>query len=185
MEREWFDDVVDEWLRYQASLVGRLRTMLFWRGVQGHLPTQACDVLDLGGGSGELAEVMAKAGHRVTLLDSAQPMLDAAKVRMPALNCVLADIETNDRTSLLAQSFDLITCHSVIEFVEHPEMVLKQCRTWLRHGGVLSLGFGNLNIRASSLNPPLDDLKILFCRPNFLLGRRHGIILTCETLIET
>ena len=55
MERERFDDVVDEWLRYQASLVGRLRTMLFWRGVQRHLPTVTCDVLDLGEGSVEIA----------------------------------------------------------------------------------------------------------------------------------
>jgi S-adenosylmethionine-dependent methyltransferase len=142
--RERFDDVVDEWLRYQASPQGRLRTELFWRGIQPHLPATVCDVLDVGGGSGELAELMARAGHRVTLMDNAQPMLDAARTRVPELICVPADVsDSADASQLTAASFDVITCHSVIEFMDDPAGSLVRMRDWLRPGGVLSLGFGN------------------------------------------
>jgi 2-polyprenyl-3-methyl-5-hydroxy-6-metoxy-1,4-benzoquinol methylase len=143
-ERERFDDVVDEWLRYQASPQGRLRTELFWLGIQPHLPATVCDVLDVGGGSGELAELMARAGHRVILLDNAQPMLDAAQMRVLELICVLADVSNSANASpLAAASFDVIACHSVIEFVDDAAGSLARMRDWLRPGGMLSLAFGN------------------------------------------
>ena len=37
----------------------------------------------------------------------------------------------------------MITCHSVIEFVENPATLIAQCHEWLRPGGVFSLAFGN------------------------------------------
>jgi len=139
--------VVDEWLRYQASPQGRLRTELFWRGIQPHLPARACDVLDVGGGSGELAELMTRAGHRVTLLDNAQPMLDAAQARMNGLpiTYICADVETRDLASRsdVTFAFDVIACHSVIEFVDDLAGALARMRNWLRLGGMLSLAFGN------------------------------------------
>jgi len=146
MAGERFDDVVVEWLAYQASPMGRLRTELFWRGIQPYLPNSVCnvlDILDIGGGSGELAEVMARAGHTVTLLDSAQPMLDEAQARMPTLRCVCAEAATQHAAPLSDMTFDVITCHSVIEFVDDPPALLAQCRAWLKPHGLLSLGFGN------------------------------------------
>ncbi len=146
MAGERFDDVVVEWLAYQASPMGRLRTELFWRGIQPYLPNPVCnvlDILDIGGGSGELAEVMARAGHTVTLLDSAQPMLDEAQARMPTLRCVCAEAVTQHAAPLSDMTFDVITCHSVIEFVDDPPALLAQCRAWLRPHGLLSLAFGN------------------------------------------
>jgi|GEM_PF-643151 len=154
---ERFDDVVAPWLDYQRSPMGRLRTELFWRGLRPHMPVEPCDVLDIGGGSGELTEIMAHAGHRVTLVDSAQPMLDAAQARMRGLDVafVHGHIETamavatakdagaHEGLTLSAQSFDVITCHSVIEFLDDPMLLIARCRTWLREDGVLSLGFGN------------------------------------------
>jgi S-adenosylmethionine-dependent methyltransferase len=145
MATETFDDVVTEWLAYQTSQMGRLRTELFWQGIQPHLPQPGCDALDVGGGSGELTEILARAGHTVTLLDNAQPMLDAAQARMCGLpiTYVCAEAGTQHATPLHNSTFDLITCHSVIEFADDPRALLSQCRRWLKPNGILSLGFGN------------------------------------------
>jgi len=86
----------------------------------------------------------------VTLLDSAQPMLDAAQARVPSMTCVCADVGAQQLVARMGHaaplpkmSFDVITCHSVIEFVEQPATLIAQCRAWLKPGGVLSLAFGN------------------------------------------
>jgi S-adenosylmethionine-dependent methyltransferase len=143
---ERFDAVVEEWRRYQESPMGRLRTELFWRGLQRHLPSRACDVVDLGGGSGELAEAMAGAGHRVTLVDASQAMLDAARARPghASVSLLCADVTARHALPIAPGSLDVVACHSVIEFVDDPVAVLQRSWGWLRPGGVISLGMGNL-----------------------------------------
>jgi S-adenosylmethionine-dependent methyltransferase len=159
MNRERFDASIDEWLNYQSSNAGRLRTELLWRGLQPHLPDQPCQVLDIGGGTGDLAEKLARAGHRVALMDYSPAMLHAAAERLRGLDVTLvcADIQedggrwmiddgaSHDRLSSIVrrQPFDVIVCHSVLEFVERPSDVIARCKAWLKPNGVLSVAFGN------------------------------------------
>ena len=56
------------------------------------LPPSAT-ILDLGGGAGRIAHALTANGHRVTVVDQCQPMLDHVD---PALERHLADIEEND-----------------------------------------------------------------------------------------
>lgn len=143
---ESFDAVVEEWRRYQASPPGRLRTELFWRGLRRHLPDRACDIADLGGGSGELALVMAAAGHRVTLVDASAAMLAAARAQAGSQQIAMlcADVAADGAAPIAPASLDAAACHSVLEFVEHPVAVLQRVWGWLRPGGLISLGVGNL-----------------------------------------
>lgn len=143
---EHFDAAVEEWRRYQASPLGRLRTELFWLGLQRHLPDRACDITDLGGGSGELAAIMAAAGHRVTLVDASATMLAAAREQAGTGLIAMqhADIASEGAIAIEPASQDAVACHSMVEFVEDPVAALRRSWGWLRPGGMISLGVGNL-----------------------------------------
>src|SRR5687768_10558138 len=63
-------DLAAAYARHSTTLRGAVRHALVTRALLAHLPQQPCRVLDIGGGAGEQALALARAGHTVTLLDS-------------------------------------------------------------------------------------------------------------------
>lgn len=155
-----FDASAADWQIYQGTNAGRLRNELLWRGLRPHLPQRACRVLDLGAGTGELAGRCHAAGHAVTLVDFSQAMLTEAARHLsgPGVTMICASVDEAP-VNLSAASFDVVVCHSVLEFVEDPGRVIATCAGLLIDGGVLSVAFGNRHyapLRSAIVERDLD-----------------------------
>ncbi len=144
MNAAQFDATIQSWVNYQASPRGRLRMALLMRALEPLIPSQPADVLDIGTGFGEVAASLAQRGHRVTACDYAEGMLAAARERLVHLPIRVQRLDLGEDDALLApQSFDLIVCHNVLEYVPDPAAAIARLARALRPGAWLSLAFGN------------------------------------------
>jgi S-adenosylmethionine-dependent methyltransferase len=131
--------------RYDAYLdtpEGRLRTDLTFANLQEFLPvpdgTTPLHALDLGGGTGAASVRLARLGLSVALLDSSSAMLDLAKR-------TVIDSGSGDKITLKrgdaarvaeifeSQSFDIVLCHNLLEYVDDPEAVLRAAQHEMRN----------------------------------------------------
>jgi len=126
-----FQNGADKYAAYLETPEGRLRLDLAFANLQEFLPqvTQPLRALDLGGGTGALAVRLAKLGLQVTLLDASVPMLNHAKAAARdagvADRVTIRDGDVAQLASLFdAESFDLVLCHNLLEYVEEPCAVL-------------------------------------------------------------
>jgi 2-polyprenyl-3-methyl-5-hydroxy-6-metoxy-1,4-benzoquinol methylase len=85
-------------------------------------------VLDLGAGAGLFSRLLAKSGCRVVSAD-----LFPQKCSVP---CRQVDLNTPFSVGF-SDSFDAICCLEVIEHLENPRQVLRECRRLLKPGGIL------------------------------------------------
>ena len=116
-------------------------------------PLVGLDVVDAGGGTGGFAVPLARAGHRVVVVDPSPDSLAALQRR--AAEGELAGSVTGlqgdlaDLPGLVTPgSVDLLLCHSVLEVVDDPAEALAAAAGVLRPGGRLSLLVAN---RASAV----------------------------------
>ena len=122
-----------------------MRTDLAFANVQEFLPSQAghsLDALDIGGGTGAIAIRVARLGLHVTLLESSREMLDIARRASNDTGVVdritLRHGDADELSTLFhAQSFDLIVCHNVLEYVDDPDAVLRSCARLMRDSSSL------------------------------------------------
>lgn len=143
---------VSAYRAYLGSPHGRLRLEVIWHQLAGFL--QAAwgreagprRVLDVGCGTGELPLRLAAQGHAVTLLDPVEEMLRLAdeSVRAqappPAIPPVLVRGSLEEGPGRFAQSpFDLVLCHTLLEYLPEPGSALAPLRRLLAPGGHLSL----------------------------------------------
>jgi 2-polyprenyl-3-methyl-5-hydroxy-6-metoxy-1,4-benzoquinol methylase len=124
---------------YLETPEGQLRLDLAFANLQDFLPqaTGSLHALDIGCGTGALALRLARLGVHVTLLDESVPMLDlaerAAREAGVAERIVLKHGDAAQVADLFdAESFDLIVCHNILEFVEDPCAVLGSAARALR-----------------------------------------------------
>ena len=106
------------------------------------------DVLDAGGGTGGFAVPLARAGHRVTVVDPSPDSLAALQRRVAeaGLSDRVIGLQGDlaDLPSLAASgSIDLLLCHSVLEVVDDPAEAVANLAAVLRPGGRLSLLVAN------------------------------------------
>jgi S-adenosylmethionine-dependent methyltransferase len=138
-----FENDASRYAAYLETPEGRLRRDLTLAGLQEFLPScltvERPHALDLGGGTGVASIWLARAGFHVTLLDSSAAMLDRAKQTI--IDSGLADKITIKRadvtevtTVLAQQSFSVVLCHNLLEYVDDPEAVLHDL-TRLMHEG--------------------------------------------------
>jgi S-adenosylmethionine-dependent methyltransferase len=146
-----FNAHVRGYTEYSESAKGRLRHAIIWHHLRAHLPSRQRDdpplrVLDVGGGIGQLAADLAREGQSVTLSDFSPAMLEEAKRQCEELatpvTFVCADAHQIG-TLFEPGAFDIVLCHSLLEFVDDPQDLLAQMTRVLRPGGVLSVVFGN------------------------------------------
>jgi S-adenosylmethionine-dependent methyltransferase len=124
---------------YLETPEGRLRLELAFANLRDFLPqdTQSLHALDIGAGTGAMAARLAKLGLHITLLDSSLPMLDFAKRaaeeagvvgRMSLKHGDVSQLET----LFSAESFDVVLCHNILEYVDDPRAVLRSAARALR-----------------------------------------------------
>jgi S-adenosylmethionine-dependent methyltransferase len=136
---ERFQTGAAKYAAYLETPEGRLRLDLAFANLQEFLPqaTQSLHALDIGGGTGANAVRLARLGLHVTLLDSSLPMLEFAK--RSAQEAGVAEritLKHGDAAQLenlfSAESFDVILCHNILEYVDDPCAVLSSAARTLR-----------------------------------------------------
>lgn len=153
--RSAFDAKAQAWDDYTHTPIGRLREELTLRYLSRHLPDgdRAPVALDAGGGTGGLAIALARRGFRVCLLDLAPAMLDLARSRArpdDPIEYTCAPVEDVDRL-FAPGSFDLVVCHTLIEYVTDPGATIRRLANVLNPGGTFSLEFVNRHADALRL----------------------------------
>jgi ubiquinone/menaquinone biosynthesis C-methylase UbiE len=136
---ERFRSGADKYASYLETPEGRLRLDLAFANLQDFLPQvkRSLFALDVGCGTGAIAVRLARLGLHVTLLDASLPMLDFAKraAREAGLMERIA-LKHGDVTRLAtlgdAESFDVILCHNILEYVDDPCAVLRSAARALR-----------------------------------------------------
>lgn len=125
-----FQDAV-KYAAYLETPEGRLRADLAFAGLREFVSPSggSLSALDIGCGPGDASVRLARLGLQVTLLDSSSAMLDLAQ-RAAHQAGVAAKItpKLGDASALAdlfsSESFDVILCHNVLEYVDDPQAVL-------------------------------------------------------------
>ena len=97
------------------------------------LPVPPARVLDVGGGTGALAQRLHEKGYRVTVLDCSRPMLQQAKRRCPELNTLCRPLEENPGYP----GFDIVLCRDCLHHLGPTAPALDRLLSWLAPGGSL------------------------------------------------
>jgi S-adenosylmethionine-dependent methyltransferase len=162
--QHFFDQKIQEWLRYNESPGGQLRHIVILHHLRAHAPPPPLDVLDVGGGTGEIALDLAREGHAVTLLDISPAMIEQAQSHCAGLNVKFVCATADQIPALFdCESFDLVLCHSLLEFVEDPQAMLGQLMRVLRADGLLSVVVGNrchFPLRATLLRQDFHQARL-------------------------
>jgi len=146
-----FDGIADEFERWvYGTSRGAIRFQVIWTDLLTEVPDLGrgqLRVLDAGGGAGHLAVKLAALGNRVVLCDPSAEMLAKAEAlatregvaeRLSIVRAGAQDISSEEYGT-----FDLITCHAVLEWVAEPKKVLEHLTELLNPGGRLSLMYYN------------------------------------------
>ena len=181
---------------HPAGPASSARTAVVWEVLSAFLAEsdpagRGLDVLDAGGGTGGFAVPLARAGHRVTVVDPSPDSLAALQRR--AAEAGVSDRvvglqgDLADLPSLLAPaSADLLLCHSVLEVVDDPAEAMANLAGALRAGGRLSLLVANRAavVLARALAGRPDEAARALSDPDGRWGSADGLRhrFTSETL---
>ncbi|SUO95618.1 methyltransferase domain-containing protein [Suttonella ornithocola] len=110
--------------------------------------TPPLQLLDIGGGAGQMALWCAKLGHHVTVIDISEPLLQKAKALAASENLshqisfLHGDIFTLAE-QLEENSFDGVLCHAVLEWIANGTDLFNIARSVLKNEGFFSLMYYN------------------------------------------
>ncbi|KYD14020.1 hypothetical protein B4168_0842 [Anoxybacillus flavithermus] len=126
----WNADVYDEKLSFVSELGKSLIEMLN--------PKQGENILDLGCGTGELTNEIAKRGCKVAGLDASSHMVEKARKKYPHISFFVDRGETF-RTQ---ERYDAIFSNAALHWMKEAENVVQSMALALREGGRLVAEFG-------------------------------------------
>ena len=93
-------------------------------------------VLDVGCGGGILSEALAGAGALVTGIDADSESVQVASLH--AKDSLLSiEYKCTPIEEFSSDGFDVVVCMELLEHVQHPEVVIEQCRRLLKPQGYL------------------------------------------------
>jgi ArsR family transcriptional regulator len=105
----------------------------------GELPLGA--LLDVGTGTGRMAELFAPRAARITAFDKSPEMLRIARARLQHLPASQVDLVQGDFAALpfAAAAFDTLLFHQVLHYAQAPEEVLAEAARVTRPGGQIAV----------------------------------------------
>ncbi|RXJ72430.1 tRNA uridine 5-oxyacetic acid(34) methyltransferase CmoM [Veronia nyctiphanis] len=149
-----FDDIAHKFVKnIYGSGKGEIRQAVVWQDIEQILTllnkNKPLSVLDAGGGVGQLSQLIAKQGHKVTLCDLSAEMLELAKTQITEnglmdqyclVHCAVQDIKQHIDTPV-----SLVLFHAVMEWLSDPKAALEILLEQVAPGGVASVMFYNQN----------------------------------------
>ncbi|MEU6116528.1 methyltransferase domain-containing protein [Streptomyces sp. NPDC047117] len=150
---------------------------------------QRLRVLDVGLGQGTQALRLARAGHKVTGLESDPKMLAAARATLAGEPAGIQErvrlIEGDGRETgvhFLPGTFDVVLCHGVLMYVEEPDPMLAGLARVLAPGGLLSVLVRNADALAlrSGMSGDWDTALSAFDSPRY--KNRLGLSVRADRL---
>lgn len=148
-----FDEIADHFeKKVYGGLKGQIRLAVLSKDL-GLLEDRFCGrplrVLDIGAGIGQMSLELAQRGHHCTLTDISSAMLGKALHLASTLaddvarpRFIVTDYQSLDK-HIKGETFDVILCHAVLEWVANPKALFDTIERYLAVGGVLSLCFYN------------------------------------------
>lgn len=143
-----FDDISHKFAKnIYGTTKGKIREAIVWQELENILAKypKPINILDAGGGQGQIACRLAKLGHNITVCDISKQMLDLASHQAQqenlTLNFIHCSIQNLDK--FIDQPFDLVICHAVLEWVADPVQIVQSLKRHLKKEGYLSLMFYN------------------------------------------
>ncbi|MEH1901851.1 MAG: methyltransferase domain-containing protein [Nostoc sp.] len=124
---------------------GTTRFELVTRALLTHMTPKPQRVVDVGGGFGQQAIMLARAGHSVVIVDLDPRMLAIAKHKLSSESEVVRSLielvqgDGEDLVNLVGTDFDLACCHSVLMYEENPAPLLLSLTNLVRQGGLISV----------------------------------------------
>jgi ArsR family transcriptional regulator len=108
------------------------------KALDGGAPGQ---LLDIGTGTGRMAELLADRASHVTALDKSPEMLRIARARLQSLPAGKIDLVQGDFTALpfAGARFDTVLFHQVLHYAQEPETVLAEAARVTREGGRIAV----------------------------------------------
>jgi S-adenosylmethionine-dependent methyltransferase len=139
------EGLTSAYARHSDSLLGALRQALLTRGLSVNLPAGPQRIIDVGGGAGLQAILLARAGHDVVLLDPDPRMLASARTALASetqqvqSRVSLVRGSGESATSLVGTGFDVVCCHGVLMYLDEPTALLRELVGLARPGGLISV----------------------------------------------
>lgn len=101
-------------------------------------PKEGENILDLGCGTGELADQLCHDGIQVTAVDRSQNMIQQAQKKFPNVNFIVQDALKLDYIN----EFDAVFSNAVLHWIKPPKEVLLRIYRSLKQGGRFVAEFG-------------------------------------------
>lgn len=136
--------------RVYGGLKGEVRLAVIWRDLLPLLErlekkSQPLKILDIGGGLAQISIELAKRGHSVAYNDISPVMLGKAQRRAQEAGIEQQfSWQCGNYYDLSRQSsYDLVLCHALLEWLQHPQRLIGFVAQQLAPCGVFSLCFYN------------------------------------------
>ncbi|WP_062203185.1 metalloregulator ArsR/SmtB family transcription factor [Aureimonas sp. AU12] len=97
--------------------------------------------LDVGTGTGRLLELLSPMSERAVGVDASREMLAVARAKLDAAGLTRATVRQGDayRLPVPRGSFDLVTLHQVLHYLDDPAAAVREAAAALRPGGRLAI----------------------------------------------
>lgn len=146
MKDRHFDELATRFAeKIYGGAKGAIRLAVLQADLQEALPARRLRVLDIGAGLGHMSLWLAEQGHAVTLAEPAAPMLEGARQRFAdsGVEATFIHAPWQALPELLTDTYDLVVCHAVLEWLAEPHAILPVLQRFTAPGGWLSLAFYN------------------------------------------
>ena len=149
-----FDDLAKKFAdNIYGTAKGQIRQVVVWQDIEYILQelndTAPLQVLDAGGGIGQISQKIAALGHHVTLCDLSSEMLTLAEQEIAKNGLVeqyrLVHSPIQEISEHIEAPVDLILFHAVMEWLADPITTLIGLLDNVKPGGVISVMFYNYN----------------------------------------
>lgn len=149
-----FDDLAQKFAKnIYGTGKGQIRQTVVWEDLEQILgllnKQQPLQVLDAGGGIGQLSQKIAALGHHVTLCDLSGEMLKLAEQEIAKQGLLeqyrLVHSSVQEIGQHLDEQVDLILFHAVMEWLSDPKSALEGLMKQVKPGGIISVMFYNYN----------------------------------------
>jgi SAM-dependent methyltransferase len=155
-----YEGLATRFIAHYDTLRGAIRETLVADQLSRHLPTLPARVVDVGGGAGQQAIRLARAGFEVVLVEPSQEMRARAQQAIDAENRLSTKVRVvgcygEDAPEVLGgETFDVVCCHGVLPYLDDPTALVLALGRLGAPGGILSLVVKNRD--ALAFRPALE-----------------------------